>query len=98
MTRRKRRVFTPEFKAEAVGLVLDRGQTVAAVAKDLDILHTSLSSWVKQARVDRGLGKQGELTSSEIEELRALRKEVRVLREEREILKKATAFFASQKR
>jgi len=95
--RRVRRQFTEEFRAGAVRLVVDEGKTVGAVARDLDLTPSSLATWVSQARADRSQGKTG-LTSAEREELARLRKEVRILAEEREILKKATAFFAKQSR
>jgi transposase len=92
--KRARRSFTEEFKAGAVRLVLDEGKSVGAAARDLDLTESSLRHWVEQARADRGKGKPGVLTSSEREELGRLRKEVRELRMERDVLKKATAFFA----
>ena len=79
--------------AGAVRLVLDEGKTVGAVARELDLTPSSLGNWVKQARADRTKGKTG-LTTEEREELARLRKENRELRTEREILKKAAAFFA----
>jgi transposase len=99
-TRRKRtrRSFTEDFKAGAVRLVLEEGQTVAAAARDLDLTESSLRTWVEQARADAGRGKPGALTSAEREELSRLRRENRILQEEREILKKAAAFFAKQSR
>jgi transposase len=95
--KRRRRSFTDEYKASAVRLVLDEGQTVAAAARDLGLTESSLRNWVEQARADRTEGKTG-LTTAEREELARLRKENRILLEEREILKKATAFFAKQNR
>ena len=77
--------------------MLDEGQTVAAVARDLGLTESSLRNWVEQARADRTKGKTG-LTTAEREELARLRKENRVLQEERDILKKAAAFFAKQSR
>lgn len=96
MQKRRKRSFTREFKAEAVRLVLNEGQTVAQVARDLDLTPSSLRSWVKQAEIDQGQGPAGSLTSDELAELRRLRKENRVLKMEREILKKAAAFFAKE--
>jgi transposase len=98
-TRRKRsrRSFTDEFKAGAIRLVLEEGKTVGAAARDLDLTESSLRNWVEQARADRSKGKTG-LTTAEREELTRLRKELRVVQEEREILKKAAAFFAKQSR
>ena len=96
-SRRPRRQFDPEFKAQAVRLVLDEGKSVGAAARELDLTETALREWVHRARADRTRGRTG-LTTAEREELARLRKENRVLREEREILKKAAAFFAKQNR
>jgi transposase len=93
--RRVRRQFTDEFKASAVRLVLDEGKTVGGVARDLDLTETALREWVKRAQADRTKGRTG-LTTAEREELAQLRKENRQLRLEREILKNAAAFFASE--
>jgi len=95
--KRPRRSFTDEFKAGAVRLVLDEGKTVSQVARDLDLTASALQGWVERARADRSHGKTG-LTSEERAELAKLRKEVRELRMEREILKKAAAFFAKEQR
>ena len=91
--RRVRRQFTDEFKAGVVRLVLDEGKTVGAVARDMDLTETAVRGWVKRARADRTHGRTG-LTTAEREELARLRKENRELRTERDILKKAAAFFA----
>jgi transposase-like protein len=80
-----------------VPLVLDEGKTVSAAARDLDLTETALRDWVKRARADRTHGRTG-LTTAEREELARLRKENRILQEEREILKKAAAFFAKHQR
>jgi transposase len=95
LKRRTRRQFTDEFKASAVRLILDEGKTVAAVARDLDLTETALRDWVKRAAADRTGGRTG-LTTAERDELARLRKENRQLRLEREILKNAAAFFASE--
>jgi transposase len=87
-SRRPRRQFDEDFKAQAVRLVLDERKTAGAVARDLDLTETTLRNWVKQAQADRTHGRTG-LTTAERDELTRLRKENRVLREEREILKKA---------
>jgi transposase len=92
-SRRPRRQFSEEFIAGAVRLVLDDGKTVGAVARELDLTPSSVGNWVRQARADRTQGKTG-LTTEERAELARLRKENRELRTEREILKKAAAFFA----
>jgi transposase len=94
--RRQRRSFTDEFKAGAIRLVLDEGKTIPQVARDLDPTESSVGDWVERARADRGKGKPGVLTTAEKEELATLRKEVRQLRLERDILKKAAAFFAKE--
>ena len=91
--RRPRRQFDDDFRAQAVRLVLDDGKTIAAAARDLDLTPSALRYWVEQARADRTNGRTG-LTTAEREELARLRKENRELRTEREILKKAAAFFA----
>jgi transposase len=95
-SRRARRVFTEEFRAGAVRLVLDEGKTAGAVARDLDLTESALRSWVSRALADRTKGKSGGLTTIEREELARLRKEVRQLRLERDTLKKATVFFAKE--
>lgn len=94
--RRKRRSFTPEFKEEAVRLVLEEGKTVGQVARDLDLTETALRTWVERAKADQGQGKPGVLTTAEREELARLRKENRQLQMERDFLKKAAAFFAKE--
>jgi transposase len=96
-SRRPRRRFTDEFKQQAVRLVVDEGKSVGAVARELDLVPSALGLWVKQAHADRSKGRTG-LTTAEREELARLRKENRILAEERDILKKATAFFAKQSR
>jgi len=93
--KQKRRSFTDEFKAGAVALVLDQDKTVASVARDLDLTPSALTAWVKQARADRSKGATG-LTTEERAELARLRKDNRELRLERDILKKAAAFFAKE--
>lgn len=95
-SRRNCRTFTPEFKAEAIKLASEPGQSVGKVAKNLDLTETALRAWIKQAKVDAGNGPAGALTTAEKHELTALRKENRVLRMEREILRKAAAFFAKE--
>ena len=95
-TKRVRRQFTDEFRAGAVRLVLDEGKRISEVARDLDLTASALRTWVERARADRGKGKPGVLTTEERLELGMLRKEVRQLRVERDILKKAAAFFARE--
>ena len=95
MSRRKRRTFEADFKREAVALtkVGDRG--VSGVARDLDLTETSLREWVKRADTEAA-PPPGTLTPAEREELLRLRKQVKRLEMEREILKKAAAFFARE--
>lgn len=93
---KKRRSFSKDFKLEAVKLVKEGGLSAARAATDLGVCETSLRRWIKQYEVDQGKGPAGALTTTEKEELRRLRREVRTLRMEREVLKKATAFFAKE--
>jgi transposase len=94
-SRRSRRQFDDDFKAQTVRLVLDEGKSIGAVARDLDLTETALRTWVHRARANRTRGRTG-LTTAEREELAQLRKENRQLRLEREILKNAAAFFAKE--
>src|SRR5262249_33201402 len=91
-SRRARRSFTPSFKAEVVALVRQGNRTVPAICREMDLSETAVRRWVQQAAVDAG--ERDGLTSDEREELRRLRREVRVLRDERGILKRGGAFFA----
>ena len=87
--------YTPEFRAEAVRLVRSTPDKPASqIARELGVSDNALRGWVKQAEVDHG-EREG-LTTQQREELRRLRKENKVLRQEREILKKATVFFARE--
>jgi transposase len=92
---RRRRSFAPEFKAEIVELCQRGGRSVGQVAKDFDLTETAVREWVKQAQRDAGSRHDGGLTTAERKELTELRRENRRLREDVEILKRATAFFAS---
>lgn len=94
--RRKRRSFTPEFKAEAVRLCKVGDRTITQVASDLDLTETALREWVKRAEVEAGEAASDAVTVDERNELRELRKRVKRLEMEREILKKAAAFFAKE--
>lgn len=93
---RPRRAYTDEFKAGAVRLVVVEGRSISDVAKSLDLTRSALDGWVKQAKADSGRGPAGALTSPEKEELARLRRENKVLKMERDILKKAAAFFAKE--
>lgn len=94
--RRIRRSFTDEFRKSAVRLVLDEGRGIGEIARDLDLASSVLRRWVDLARADRGRGKPGVLNTEERMELARLRKQVRELQMERDILKKAAAFFAKE--
>ena len=96
MARRNLRHFTAEYRVEAIRQVSLGDRPLSQVAKDLGISKKTLWTWVHQAEVDAGKGEPEELTTTEREELKQLRRDVSRLREEREILKKATAFFAKE--
>ena len=91
---RQRRAFTAEYKAEVVALCRKGEKSIGAIARDLDISESVVRRWIAQAEIDRG-EREG-LTTAERVELTQLRRENRVLREERDILKRATAFFARE--
>ena len=89
--------YPPTFRAEAITLVQRgnaTGVSMAQVARDLGLSPDTLRAWVKQAQVDGG--EQEGVTTEERDELARLRRRVRLLEEEREVLKKATAFFARE--
>src|SRR5882672_2261931 len=96
MAKRKRRAFTTEFKAQAVRIVRESCKAGGVVARELDLTETALRSWERQAEIDAGRGAPGALTTEGREELGRLRREGRTLRMERDIVKKATAFFAKE--
>lgn len=93
MAKKKRRTYTPEFRAEAVALAEHEGVTQSQVARDLGISQSLLSKWVQNAKV---AALPGALTVAEREEMRRLKRENAILRQERDILKKAAAFFAKE--
>jgi transposase len=95
---RRRRSFAPEFKAEIVELCQRGDRSVGQVAKDFDLTETAVREWVKQGERDAGICEDGGLSSTERQELAQLRRENRRLREDVEILKRATAFFAGETR
>jgi transposase len=92
-----RRAFTAEFKAEVVELIRQPGNTAGSVARDLNLTETAVRAWAKQADLDQGRRSDG-LTSEQLSEMAQLRKELREAREERDILKRAVAFFARETR
>jgi transposase len=94
---RPRRSFTAQFKAEIVELCQRGDRTVRQVSQDFDLTETAVREWVKQADLDAGTRSDG-LSSEEKAELAALRRENRRLREDVDILKRATAFFAKETR
>jgi transposase len=98
MARRKRRKFTAEFKAEAVRVARVGDRSIQQIATDLDLTESALRNWVAQADVDAGHGSSGPdaLTTSEKAELSELRREVKKLRQERDILKAAATYFAKE--
>jgi transposase len=96
MSPRPRRSFTDEFKAETVRLLRESGKSVGTVARELDLTETAVREWLRRADADAGHGRPGVLTTAEREELQRLRRDVRRLQMERDILKKATAFFARE--
>ena len=88
--------FTPEFKAEIVGLCQRGDRTIGQVSRDFDLTETAVRAWVHQAEIDGG-ARDG-LTTEERQELTRLRRENRSLKEDVEVLKRATAFFAKETR
>ncbi len=86
--------YAPEFRAEAVRLVREQGRKISVVARELGMSSEALRLWVRQAEVEDG--RREGMTQAEKEELRHLRRELRIAQEEREILKKAAAFFAKE--
>ncbi len=93
---RTHRPYPPEFRAEAVRLARGSDRSIPALAADLRVSSEALRHWLRQDDADAGGSQPGALTTDEREELRRLRREVKVLQQEREILKKAAAFFAKE--
>ncbi len=96
MTKRVKRTFSKGFRAEVVKLVLDGGKPSSQVARDHNLGPGLVATWVRQARVDAGMGPAQALSTAEREELTEARKANRELRRENEFLKKTAAWFASQ--
>jgi transposase len=88
--------YPEAFRAEAVALVRGSGRSIPVVARELGVSEQALRDWVRRDDVGGGQGPPGALTRAEREELTRLRRQVRVLEQEREILKKAAAFFAKE--
>lgn len=86
--------YPPEFKVEAVQLVKQRERSLPQIARDLGVCEQTLRNWVKQIEIDSGV--RAGLTTEERDELRRLRRENRILTQERDLLKKAAAFFARE--
>ena len=95
---RRRRSFTSEFRAEIVELCQRGDRSLGQVSKDFDLTETAVREWVRQAERDAGTRRDGGLTTAERQELSQLRQENRRLREDVDILKRATAFFAKETR
>jgi transposase-like protein len=94
MGRRKRRTFTPEYKAEVVKLVRTSGKSIGQVASELELTETAVRAWVKRSEIDEKKDPNGPLTSDERAEVTRLRRELRTMTMERDFLRKAAAFFA----
>ena len=91
MEKRTRRKFTKEFKAETVALIRQSGKSIAEICRDMGLPESSVHHWLAQAEIDAG--QRDGLTTTEREELSRLRRELRLVREERDVLAKAIAFF-----
>jgi transposase len=93
---RTRPPYPAAFRAEAIELARSSGKPIPELAADLGVSGQTLRNWLHQAEVDAGRGRPDQLTTTEREELRRLRRDNQTLRQEREILKKAAAFFARE--
>jgi transposase len=94
--RRERRAFTDQYKADVVALCRTSGKTIGQVCRDLGLTETAVRRWVAQSHVEGG--RRDGLTTAERQELAQLRRENRALRDERDLLKRAAAFFARETR
>lgn len=92
MDKHRRRKFTNEFKSETVNLIRSSGKSIAQVCRELGLAENTVQRWVAQAAIDDG--QRNGLTTTEREELSRLRREIRVVSEERDVLAKAIAFFS----
>ena len=88
--------YPPEFRAEAVRLARSSEKSIPALAADLGVSSEALRQWLRQDAADAGRGQPGDLTTDGREELRRLRREVKTLQQEREILRQAAASFAKE--
>jgi transposase len=93
-TPRPRRKFTPEFKRDAVELVLSTGRPIAEVAKELGLYDSSLGNWVRQSQVDRG--ERDGVTSDDKARIRELETELARAKSERDLLKRTVAFWVKE--
>lgn len=93
---RERRAFNAEYKAKVVAMVRQGERTIGQICRDLDLTDSAVRNWVRRAEQDGRVGAGSSSGESEAQELARLRAEVRQLRMERDILKKATAFFARE--
>ena len=96
MSKKKRRSFTEEQKAEAVKIVKTSGKTVTQVAHEMGLTVSALRKWVKHDEINQNPTPRGPLTTDERAELARLRKELKRVEMERDFLKKAAAFFARE--
>ena len=96
--KQKRRRYSAAFKEEVCLMVLSGRKTVPEVCAEHDLTESTVYAWVRQARIDAGDGPTGAPTSPELEELRALRRENKLLRKERDFLVEAAAYFAKGKK
>ena len=96
MTKKPRRLFTDEQKAEAVRIVTQSGRPVSQIAQEMGLTASALRQWVKQAQIDHQSDPEGQLTSAERKELIALRRDLKRVQMERDFLKKAATFFAKE--
>jgi len=94
MQGRKRRKFTPEYKAEVVRLIRTSGRSIGEIAKELDLTDSAVRKWVERAGIDEKRDPSGPLTTEERAELARLRREMKTVTMERDFLRKAAAFFA----
>jgi len=96
MTKKPRRLFTDEQKAEAVNIVKQSGKPISQVAQEMGLTESALRKWVKQSQINQQPRIEGELTSTEQQELAMLRRELKRVKMERDFLKKAVTFFARE--